>query len=163
MAAVRATEARHIVTDAAASGPGIMLYAGAEAITPELLSIVIPRPTDGWDISLELGRADLAVLTAVKISANTDAGIRLVAIEPDGDQREKAQAFLRGVQETARLRDAAFEVVGELESARGEGGRSLHIYPVGPDTPFERLHESSSQLGGTCLFTVDSGSESALA
>jgi hypothetical protein len=117
-----------------------------------------------WDLSMDVGNQDLAVLLGYKLHVNWACRLRLVALVGDPGRTEAARDYVTNLKALARLPEA--EVVlapGEEVRAEGAPRADFHLIPLPPEPDLDRLARTAEELGSPCLFTLDSGRESALA
>ncbi len=117
-----------------------------------------------WEVSMDLGNQDLAVLIGYKLMKNWDARICFVAALEDEERGEAAKHFLQTFASLARIPQAecALQPGGLEGEIRIESG-DLNIIPMEPLPDFATLRRISEKLGTPCLFTIDSGEENVLA
>ncbi len=117
---------------------------------------------------LKLGNMNLAVLLAFRLTRAWNAQLNLICVVADAAQVESAVGYLRELRELCRLpeRTAVLVVVGELFPVMAEQAPQSDMdvlgLPVdGEVVSFVRTAIAASK--SSCIFTQDSGSESALA
>ena len=115
-----------------------------------------------WELDMDLGNQDLALLTGYKLKRNWDVELRLVTVVADVEQKEAANNYLRLVAQTARIPNATTTVV------TGNPGdktplADLHIFPMPDEVNFAELRQYTDHYKASCLFALDSGQESGLA
>lgn len=144
----------------------LLLYAHPEkAAFGEKATIQIWFTQGGPDWQLDtpdLGPQDLAVLIGYKLKVNWKATIRFVA-QADKQTSDAARRYLELVAETARIPNAQVATTSELGALDEVPGADIHIIRLPEDVNFDRLREYQRRLNSTCLFTLDSGYENALA
>ena len=116
---------------------------------------------------MEFKDLDLAVLLAYRVLDSwEDARLTVLTAVENSADRDKAQVFLTRLADLARLpADTAVRV------ADGDFGRyasdapeaDLNIFPLPPKLDADFLWRLRDATGSSCLFTQDSGDESALA
>jgi amino acid transporter len=118
-----------------------------------------------WDLSMDIGNQDLAVLVGYKLKMNWDASVRFACRVSSSGQMAEAEAYLRRLAELARIPNVEVWV---REGDAGEWAEppraDLDIMPMpdgGPD--FGLFRETVDRFGRSFLFTLDSGLENALA
>jgi len=118
----------------------------------------------GWDLNMKSANQDLAVLLGYKLKENWSARLRLLAMEDDPEQEAKARRYLQDLAELGRLPDAEILVARRLDEGGFDAPRAdLNLLPLPAEPDFDRLRKMTVQLQSPCLFTLDSGKESALA
>ncbi len=163
----REEELKSIIRHAANHGIGVLLHATPERPIPERkdrVAVWIARPDRGWKFDTDLGNMDLALLTGYKLKRNWNAGLYVVALLDDANERDEAERFLSLVVELARIPNAQTRTVvsGREEKATHDNPASITIFAFDADTGFDKIRRTSQSAGGVCLFTMDSGGESAL-
>jgi hypothetical protein len=164
-------EVDDIVATAVANGIGVVLVGGDAAVETEGAAINVWFRDRGpkWDIEMDLGNQDLAVLVGYKLKRNQGAALRLVA--EAGDRRQAAGDFLTKLADLARIPNAECVTVGQPPDAEGEvpdatlsqvREAAINIMPVGREPDLDALRHLCERDGGLWLFTHDSGEESAL-
>lgn len=117
-----------------------------------------------WELEGDLGNQDLAILLGHKLRTNWDGRLRLVARSGDPAHEDAARAYLRHLAELARLPNVELVVARVDESEGGNAPRAdIHLVPLPEDRDLSRMRALAGRLGSPCLFTRDSGKESALA
>jgi len=119
-----------------------------------------------WDLSMDIGNQDLAILTAYKLKKNWDASLKFVSRVKDKDTAAEAEKYLRQLAELARIPNVEVWVGEDSSGAVDEvPAADLHLIPMAenekPD--FDRFRRSVEELGASAIFTLDSGQEKALA
>ena len=117
-----------------------------------------------WEVGMDLGNQDLAILIGYKLMQNWEGELTFVAALEDESRADQAREFLHNVAALARIPQAETALQrggpdGELEVEAGD----LNIIPLDDQPDFEQLRRISERLGTACLFTHDSGEEGALA
>jgi solute carrier family 12 sodium/potassium/chloride transporter 2 len=160
----REAQVSRIIADAERQQLGLLLYApGHDGVSnPGPIHLVLDRPEDGWEIGLDLGSADLALLIAYKLKHNKNEDLVLTARLQERGEHEQAMAYLKSVAELARIPTAQLrtEPPNDQDSNRTP---SITIFALRPSVGFSALREQIEQAGSPCLFALDSGTENALA
>lgn len=117
-----------MLSDADRRGLGILLYAPGDdrAGRSGPIHLVLERPADGWEIGLDLGGADLALLVAYELKRNRKQGLVLTARLQHDVEREQALAYLKSVAELVRISDAQLRAAGPTD-ADGELAPAIMI------------------------------------
>jgi solute carrier family 12 (sodium/potassium/chloride transporter), member 2 len=108
----------------------------------------------------------LLVLVGFLLVEVWGAQLRLRMVVRDPDNRAAAKRFLQDLVDQARLPEDTTVHVGTgafddaLRSARSA---DLHLFGMPPSISKARLREIQAATGGSCLWLLDSGRESALA
>jgi solute carrier family 12 (sodium/potassium/chloride transporter), member 2 len=162
---------RMLLRDAFESDAGVVLVPG---VIPAYSDDEEPRialwlreqgPT--WQLDDHLPHADLALLVAYRLTRTWGGSMTLVTALGDHHDAERAEEYLGGVAERARLPgppeihliDRPFAAAIEEAPA----GVALHVFALSSQTDLEWLREVQGRLGAPCLFVRDSGIENAFA
>ena len=158
---------RHLLDVADKEGIGAALLVEAGRGSPyqrEAVNVWLKADDGDWELSMEMENRDLAVLLGYKLRTSWDARLRLIAHVSGESEIEAARDYLENLKELARLPDAEIAVAEAVDrSGDGAPRADIDILPLPVEPDFDRLIAVSKQLGGPCLFTRDSGKESALA
>jgi hypothetical protein len=127
-----------------------------------------PSPLTSVEEGLTLANMHLGVLLAFRLARAWKAQLNLICIVPDGGQLASTEAYLRDVRELCRLPQHGEILVleGELFQAMAEhapqSDMDVIALPAGDEVvAFVRRAIAASK--SSCIFTQDSGGESALA
>ncbi|MGK7312626.1 MAG: amino acid permease [Candidatus Longimicrobiales bacterium M2_2A_002] len=158
---------QHLLDMARKEQMGTALLVEASRGSPyqrESVNVWFEDQGEGWELSMEMRNQDLAVLLGYKLMKNWDARLRLVARVDDADEASAARNYLADLKELARLPDAEIVVAEEVGRQAGGAPRAdINLLPLPAHPELGRLVSTAEALGGPCLFTRDSGKESALA
>jgi len=115
-------------------------------------------------VSMELDNQDLAILVGYKLMRNREAQLCFVAALEDKSSEAAAERFLDNISGLARIPEAEVAVQhgGFDKDLKIEAG-DFNIIPMAEQPDFDELRRICEQLQTACLFTLDSGDESALA
>lgn len=131
-----------------------------------------------WTVRIHLTNLDLQILGAWLLSHAMGVQLRLVSVlkdperpasdteGPSEDMRQEAERFLDDVIQMGRLPagTGAQVLQGDFMEQLGHAGPAqLHLFGMPLTVDLERLEEIRAQTGGTALFVLESGRESALA
>jgi solute carrier family 12 sodium/potassium/chloride transporter 2 len=159
----RDSELAEIIEIALGNGIGVLLLVGATLAglgRPGWVNVWFSQGGPAWDLKMDLGNQDLALLMGYKLKTNWRAKLRLLALIEEADQADAARHFLRSVANLARVPVDAFATKSAVSEGTGDDAAS-DLMPEGPD--FDSLRRISRQAGTPCLFTHDSGEENVLA
>ena len=127
-----------------------------------------PPPMTGVEEALELSNMNLAVLLAFRLTRAWKAQLNLLCVVADAGRVEAADAYLGDLRVLCRLPEhtAILIMVGELFEVMAERAPQSDMDLLGLPAdrevvPFVRTAIAASK--SSCIFTQDSGSESALA
>jgi len=160
-------EIHSIINEARLNDMGIQLY--VEDVVAQLgrsasINVWIHERSPDWDLSMDLGNLDLALLTAYKLKTNWDAEMRVITVVEEG-QEEEAYSYLENLLDVARLNDAIPHVeIGSFTEAL-ENAPHADVDLLGlPDEPnLNELRMYVERTQSACVFVADSGRESILA
>ena len=130
------------------------------------INLWIPDRGPDWKLEMEFKDIDLAVLLAYRMMDAWTADLTVLASIRKKEHQDKAQQFLSRLVDLARLpartevhvADGAF---GRYASSAPEA--DLNIFPLPEEMDTALLWSLRDAAGSSCLFTQDSGDESALA
>ena len=132
----------------------------------ELIDVWISDRSPDWSLQLHLANLDLPVLVGFLLAEAWGARLRLRMVVRDPDDRPAAKRFLRDLVNQARLpRDTTVHAcTGAFDKAlQSASSADLHLFGMPPAISKARLREIQGATGGSCLWLLDSGRESALA
>ncbi|MEZ4570798.1 MAG: amino acid permease [Thermomicrobiales bacterium] len=161
-------ELRYIASKASDEDMGLIFFAGhpsSQLGEQQTINIWIRDRSPAWDLEYWLGDLNLAMLVGYQISNNWKGQLRLVSAVADHREVENCRAFLEELSEVARLaRPEIFVTEGSFtELLEDAPAADLNIFGLGPQFNLTQSTRLAEQLGATCLFIRDSGTESALA
>lgn len=119
-----------------------------------------------WRFELHQGNIDLQVLVGWLLSADRGLDLRLVTVLRDEALERRATVFLREVVAMGRLpEDTTTHVrVGAfMDQLPHAPPARLHLFGLPSPVDLDQLRAIRARAGGTALFVLDSGQESALA
>jgi len=157
-----------VIQKASESRLGVLLFADppkAGLGRRKSINLWIEDRSPNWDITMELGNMDLAILIAYKLKRNWKASLNLITFVKKKHYVEAAHEYLTNLIELARIPNAqVYVVLGGLESDIAETPlSSLNIFSLPPDPDLDFVRQMVNQTQSACLFTLDSGDENALA
>ena len=159
---------KRVIKKANESGLGVLLFADhpkAGLGRRKSINLWIEDRSPDWDMTMELGNMDLAILIAYKLKRNWKASLNLITFVEKKEYVEAAQEYLTNLTELARIPNArAYVVVGGLEGDIAETPlSSLNIFSLSPEPDLAAVRRIVEKTQSACLFALDSGEESALA
>ena len=118
-----------------------------------------------WDISMELGNQDLAILIAYKLKKNWKASLKMLSHVEEQYNNYKAEQYLENLAELARIPNVSNKVLfGDIGTSITKAPKaSINIFSMEPDIDLEFIRNAVEKTGSSCLFALDSGEENALA
>jgi len=156
----RTEEVLNLITYAARIDMGVILY--TEIIDRgDSVMVWIDDQGPDWQISMNLGNMDLALLTAIKLRDNWQARLTLAANVNSDSESSKAHTFLDSLAELARLPNVDTLAIGTQDKDLPDA--AMHVLPLGPDADLDELRTWADNIGAPCIFAMDSGLENVLA
>ena len=131
------------------------------------INLWLPDMGPEWTLEMEFANLDLAILLAYRmLDSWKNSQLTVICVVKNPAQKENAQQFLRRVVDLARLPSKTI-----VHVADGDFGRfaskapvaDLNVFPLPEKFEAEFLWSIKDATGASCLFTQDSGEESALA
>jgi len=162
-------ELQDIILKASQNKVGVILLANhpqAGLGRRQSLNVWVEDRSPNWDLTMELGNLDLALLIAYKLKRNWRASLNLITSVKDSEHVAAAREFLENLVELARLPNTltqVFQGEGVDQYAERIPVVSLNILGLSSQPDFAMLRHLVEKTGSACLFTLDSGEENALA
>ncbi|TGC11530.1 amino acid permease [Methanolobus halotolerans] len=159
---------RNVVKKASQHNIGVLILAvHRNAVFGRMNSINlwIDDHSPDWDISMDLGNQDLAILISYKLKKNWEASLRMITNVQEQHNVYKAKEYLENLAEIARIPNVKDKVLlGDIRSNISKAPQaSINIFSMGPDPDFDFIRSAVERTGSSCLFALDSGEENALA
>ncbi|NGP89184.1 amino acid permease [Fodinibius halophilus] len=160
-------EIHSIINEARHNNMGIQLYVEdpiAQLGRSSAINVWIREQSPGWDLSMELGNVDLALLTAYKLKVNWDAQMRVITVV-DEPQVEAAYRYLDNLLDAARLPEVLKHVeIGAFNEALQNAPQAdLDLLGLPNDPNLDELRSYVETTQSACVFVADSGNENILA
>jgi amino acid transporter len=160
-------ELNSIINEARMHNMGIQLYAEdnvAQLGRSATVNVWIKDKAPDWDLSMNLGNMDLALLTAYKLKMNWGAKMRVITVVEEGEI-EKAYNYLENLLDLARLKDVIPHVeIGSFKEALGTAPQAdLDLFGLSDEIEMQDLRSYVDLTRSACLFVADSGKENILA
>ncbi|AOS98649.1 hypothetical protein AUP74_03283 [Microbulbifer aggregans] len=131
------------------------------------INLWIPDQGPEWSMKMDFQDLDLAILLAYRmLDSWEDAELTVIAAVEKAGEKEKARKFLDRLVDLARLpaSTAAHVADGDFDRYASSAPRAdLNVFPLPAELDADFLWSLRDATGSTCLFTQDSGDESALA
>ncbi|MBP2030407.1 amino acid transporter [Methanohalophilus levihalophilus] len=164
----REEDTRILIQKASQNGIGVVIYAPHPKSglgRHKSINLWIDDKSPDWEISMNLGNMDLAVLVGYKLKRKWQASMNLITTVADDSQKKKAEEYIMTLAELARLPNVnTYALEGSIEAIMHEIPQAaLNIYNITAEPDFEFMRRMVELTGSSCLFTLDSGEESALA
>ncbi|MDX1661644.1 MAG: amino acid permease [Gemmatimonadota bacterium] len=164
----REEEVVRIVGDAEETGTGLLMIAAhprAALGRRHDLNVWVRDQSPDWELAMDLGDLDLALLIAYKLAENWDGTIRLLTAVEEERHAADAREYLEDLLELARIPRAEVLVqtagFDEALAAAPQADVSVFGLPDPPDLEFVRRMVDAT--ASTCVFVRDSGGENVLA
>jgi len=128
------------------------------------INVWIHEQSPHWDLSMDLGNVDLALLSAYKLKNNWGAKMRIITVV-DEPQVEEAYRYLDNLIEVARLKGVQSHVeIGNFKDALVSSPHAdVDIIGLPEDPDPEELRTFIELTKSACVFVADSGRENILA
>lgn len=130
------------------------------------INIWVRDQSPNWKLGLRLANLDLAILLGFQLCRNWHGRITLVSGIAEEKHLPLARNFLHSLARDARLpRNTEIWVEsGGFQDILSKAPRGdLNIFGNAAKTDLDAMTSLMEQIGASCLFVLDSGSESALA
>jgi len=128
------------------------------------INVWLREKSPHWDISMDLGNVDLALLSAHKLQLNWKADLRVITVV-DEKEIENAYNYLENLLSVARLKDATPHVeAGAFKDALKNAPQAdVDFFGLPDDPDLDELRSFVEITKSACVFVADSGSENILA
>jgi solute carrier family 12 (sodium/potassium/chloride transporter), member 2 len=162
-------ELHEIILKAFQNKVGVMLLANhpqAGLGRRHAINVWVDDRSPNWELTMDLGNLDLALLIAYKLKRNWPASLNLIATVKEPEKLPAAQEFLDNLVEMARLphtKTYVFRGDGIDQYSAAIPLASLNIFGLSSQPDFASCRHLVQTIGSACLFTLDSGEENALA
>ena len=161
------TDIHSIINEARMNKMGVQLYVEdkvAQLGRSASINVWTRGRSPDWDLSMDLGNIDLALLSAYKLKQNWNAKMRLITVVEESEV-ENAYDYLNNLLDVSRLKGVTPHVeIGSFEEAlkvAPQADLDLFGLPVDPD--LDRLRSYVDLTSSACVFVADSGRENVLA
>jgi hypothetical protein len=150
---------------------GLLLFAPFEQVglgIEKTINLWIDQIPRNWEDILDLGNNDLSVLIALIIRKNWNAQLNIIkTLRPEEkEEREKWRKELKRIKEIARIPKSVKIILldrnPDMWSSAPLADLNILEIPQKEELEMERLMEIPQRLRASCLFSSDSGNESAL-
>lgn len=163
----RDDELHSIINEARNYNMGIQLYIEdpvAQLGRQASINVWIREKSPHWDLNMDLGNVDLALLSAYKLKKNWNAEMRLIVVVEES-QVENAYKYLENLLEVSRLKDASAHVeIGSFEEALQTAPQAdVDFFGLTKDPKIDELRSFVELTRSACVFVADSGNENILA
>ncbi|MGK7371178.1 MAG: hypothetical protein ACNS64_13290, partial [Candidatus Halalkalibacterium sp. M3_1C_030] len=160
-------EIRSLIETARIQNMGVQLY-GEDTVAQlgrsASVNVWIHEQSPHWDLSMDLGNLDLALLSAYKLQYNWGAKMRIITVVNES-QVEEAYRYLDNLVDISRLKDVQTHVeIGTFKSALESAPQAdVDILGLPEDPDLDELRTYIELTKSACVFVADSGKESILA
>lgn len=130
------------------------------------INLWIPDQGPDWRVEMEFKDLDLAILLAYRLMESWNAKLTVIAGVKKKSEKKKAEKFLKRLVNLARLpgETGAYVVDGDFGRYASNAPKGdLNVFPLPEELDADFLWSLRDATGASCLFTQDSGEESALA
>ncbi|WP_350354143.1 hypothetical protein [Fodinibius roseus] len=160
-------EIHSIINQARLNNMGIQLYVEdtiAQLGRSSSVNVWMRERSPDWDLSMELGNIDLALLTAYKLKMNWNATMRMITVV-DESQVEQAYDYLENLLDVARLPDVQphVEIGTFIEAIQNAPQADVDFLGLRQDPDLDELRLFVERTQSACVFVADSGNENILA
>ncbi|MCC5907889.1 MAG: hypothetical protein JJU13_16875 [Balneolaceae bacterium] len=128
------------------------------------INVWIREKSPQWDLSMDLGNIDLALLSAFKLKKNWGAEMRLITVAEESEI-EEAYQYLENLLDVARLKDVTPHVeIGTFKEAmRSAPEADVDFFGLPKEPDLAELRSYVELTRSACVFVSDSGNENILA
>ena len=156
-----------VISEARANNMGVQLYVEdnvAQLGRSDSINVWLREQSPGWDLSMDLGNIDLALLSGYKLKQNWGARMRVISVVEEGEE-EAAHAYLEDLLDVARLTGVIPHVeIGTFENALGNAPHAdVDFFGLPEEPDMATLRSYVERTRSACVFVSDSGDENILA
>lgn len=160
-------EMKAMISAARFNNMGVQLYVEdnvAQLGRSASINVWLRGKSPHWDISMDLGNVDLALLSAYKLKKNWDANMRVIIVVEE-EEVENAYKYLENLLDLARLKDVEPHVeIGDFEKVLQDAPQAdVDFFGLPEDPDLDRLRSYVELTSSACVFVSDSGNENILA
>ena len=160
-------ETHSIINEAQFYNMGLLLFVEdpvAQLGRRASINVWIREKSPEWDLSMQLGNVDLALLSAFKLKKNWGAEMRLITVVEESEV-EAAYQYLENLLDVARLKDVTPHVeIGTFKEAlRTAPQADVDFFGLPKDPNLDDLRTYVELTSSACVFVSDSGNENILA
>ncbi len=118
-----------------------------------------------WQLSLQMGNMDLALLITYMLRRNWNGKINLMTVVREEAQKSNAEIYLRNLLDLARMQGAKAKVdVGDFYQIIGDApAADMQIFGFPDEIDFAFMRRMAKNTRSTCMFVRDSGEENVFA
>ncbi|MDR9418252.1 amino acid permease [Gracilimonas sp.] len=160
-------EMKSMIKAAQINNMGVQLYVEdnvAQLGRSASINVWLREKSPHWDVSMDLGNVDLALLSAYKLKKNWDAKMRVIVVVNE-DEVEDAYKYLETLLDLARLKDveAHVEIGAFEETLKTAPQADVDFFGLPEEPDLDRLRSYVELTSSACVFVSDSGNENILA
>ncbi|CAN5276778.1 amino acid permease [soil metagenome] len=160
-------ETHSIINEAQFNNMGLLLFVEdpvAQLGRRASINVWIREKSPQWDLSMDLGNIDLALLSAFKLKKNWGAEMRIITVVEES-QVEEAYQYLENLLDVARLKDITPHVeIGTFKEAlRTAPQADVDFFGLPKEPNLDELRTYVELTRSACVFVSDSGNENILA
>jgi solute carrier family 12 sodium/potassium/chloride transporter 2 len=159
--------ALQVLTEAAEQDLGVLMTSTTHAGRlggRGVVNLWIREQGPDWTVSTDLQHSHLAILMAYKLRANWGGDLNLVTAVEDPDQLHRAEQYLHGLADLARLPGPpGVHVVNTkfFDALPIAPFADLSLFALSPEIDFAALRRIIDAADTPCAFVRDSGAENA--
>ncbi|MFP3852901.1 MAG: hypothetical protein ACLFWD_01265 [Anaerolineales bacterium] len=163
----RSEDVTELIGKAKENKRGVLVFADhpqARLGRRQVINLWLSDRSPNWELSMDIGNADLAILVSYKLLQNWNGDINLLTAVSE-DQVEPASAFLENLSEVARLPSPGIHVIAASfdEACQQAPQADLSVFGLPDEVKMEALERMRDRARSACVFVQDSGQENALA
>lgn len=156
-----------IINEAKSLRMGVQLYIEdnvAQLGRSASVNVWMRERSPEWDLNMDLGNIDLALLSGYKLKQNWNAEMRLITVVEESEV-ENAHEYMENLLDVSRLKGVTAHVeIGTFEDALKTAPQAdLDFFGLAADPDLEVLRTYVEITRSACVFVADSGRESILA
>lgn len=160
-------EIHTIINEARYYNMGIQLYIEdpvAQLGRHASINVWIREQSPHWNLNMDLGNVDLALLSAYKLKKNWNAEMRVITVVEES-QVKNAYQYLENLLDAARLKDVTPHVeIGTFEEALQAAPQAdVDFFGLTEEPNLDVLRSYVELTKSACVFVADSGNENVLA
>jgi solute carrier family 12 (sodium/potassium/chloride transporter), member 2 len=128
------------------------------------VNVWIREQSPHWNLDMDLGNVDLALLSAYKLKKNWNAEMRVITVVEEKEV-EKAQEYIENLLEVARLKGVSAHVeIGTFKEALQTAPQAdVDFFGLTEVPNLDELRSYVELTKSACVFVADSGKENILA
>jgi amino acid transporter len=131
-----------------------------------IINVWIGDQGPDWDIKMRFGNLDISLLLAYRLCQSWQGELNLIVAVDEKKNEDKAKKFLGRLSDSARLPGNTKVLVADGDFGRfsSKAPRAdINFFPLAERLDADFMIKMRDQTDSACLFSQDSGAESALA